>query len=104
MWEFQKFHLCTAMRTVMSMHVAEILRDAGPKVVLGPIIDFKLYPTLYRENLWQKSLGPPNLTTENWVGLRINVILSVNNSFSSNPPPPCNELYIYRGVPRRICQ
>ncbi|KAF8489526.1 S-adenosyl-L-methionine-dependent methyltransferase [Russula emetica] len=26
-----QFHICTAMRTVISMHVAEILRDAGPK-------------------------------------------------------------------------
>jgi hypothetical protein len=40
-----KFHLCTAMRTAISMHVAEILRDAGPKVMLCSIIDSKLYPT-----------------------------------------------------------
>jgi hypothetical protein len=40
-----KFHICTAMRTVISMHVAEILRDAGPKVMLCPTIDSKLYPT-----------------------------------------------------------
>jgi hypothetical protein len=27
-----KYHVSTAMRTAISMHVAEILRDAGPKV------------------------------------------------------------------------
>ena len=27
------------------MHVAEILQDAGPKVMLCPTIDSKLYPT-----------------------------------------------------------
>jgi hypothetical protein len=27
-----KYHLCTALRTATTMHVAEILRDAGPKV------------------------------------------------------------------------
>jgi hypothetical protein len=27
-----KFHLCTALRTAITVHVAEILRDAGPKV------------------------------------------------------------------------
>jgi hypothetical protein len=35
-----KFHLCTAMRTAISMHVPEILRDA-PKVMLFPTIDSK---------------------------------------------------------------
>lgn len=29
-----KFHVSSAMRTAVSVHVAEILRDAGPKVVL----------------------------------------------------------------------
>jgi hypothetical protein len=29
-----KFHVSTALRTAISMHVAEILRDAGPKVML----------------------------------------------------------------------
>ena len=28
-----KFHVSTAMRTAVSTHVAEILRDSGPKVV-----------------------------------------------------------------------
>jgi hypothetical protein len=42
-----KFHLCTAMRTAISMHVAEILRDAGPKVMLCPTINSKLYPTFF---------------------------------------------------------
>ena len=27
-----KFHLCTALRTVISLHVAEILRNSGPNV------------------------------------------------------------------------
>jgi hypothetical protein len=33
------------MRTVISMHVAEILREAGPKVKLCPTMDSKLYLT-----------------------------------------------------------
>ena len=31
-----KFHLSAAVRTAVSMHVAEILRDAGPEVMLCP--------------------------------------------------------------------
>ena len=42
-----KFHLCTALRTAISMHVAEILRDAGPKVMSCPTIDSKLYLTFF---------------------------------------------------------
>ena len=34
MWELLKFHVSTAVRTAISMHVAEILRVAGPKVIL----------------------------------------------------------------------
>ena len=30
-------------------------------------------------------------------------ILSINNAPSSNPPPPCHKLYIYGGVPGRVC-
>jgi hypothetical protein len=29
-----KFHVSTALRTAVSTHVAEILRDAGPKVIM----------------------------------------------------------------------
>jgi hypothetical protein len=38
-----KFHLCTAMRTAISAHVPEILRDA-PKVMLCPTIGSKAIP------------------------------------------------------------
>ena len=40
-----KFHVSTAVRTAISMHVAEILRDAGPKVIFCPTIDSKPCPT-----------------------------------------------------------
>ena len=30
-----KFNVSTALRTAISMHAAEILRDAGPKVIEG---------------------------------------------------------------------
>ena len=40
-----KFHVSTAVRTAISMHVAEILRDAGPKVMLCPTINSKPCPT-----------------------------------------------------------
>ena len=30
-----KFHVSTAMRTAVSTHASEILRDAGPKVTLN---------------------------------------------------------------------
>ena len=57
------------------MHVAEILRDAGPKVMLYATIDSKLYSTfVMRENMWRKSPSPPKLTTENWVGMKENII------------------------------
>ena len=35
-----KYHLCTALRTVITVHVAEILRDAGPKVTQCSIVGF----------------------------------------------------------------
>jgi hypothetical protein len=38
-----KFHLATAVRTAVSTHVAEILRDAAPKVMLCPIVHSKLH-------------------------------------------------------------
>jgi hypothetical protein len=31
-----KFHVCSSLRAATSMHVAEILRDAGPKVMSYP--------------------------------------------------------------------
>jgi hypothetical protein len=40
-----KFHVSTAVRTAISTHVAEILRDAGPKVILYRIITLKLHTT-----------------------------------------------------------
>ena len=63
------------------MHVAEILRDAGPRVILYPTINSKLYqPLLYRENMWKwKSPSPPKPITENWVGMKENILLSINN-------------------------
>jgi hypothetical protein len=39
-----KFYTSTAVRTAISMHVAEILRDAGPNVMLCPKIDSNLHP------------------------------------------------------------
>jgi hypothetical protein len=40
-----KFNVCTALRTAMSTHVAEIFRDAGPKVILYRIITLKPHTT-----------------------------------------------------------
>ena len=40
-----KFHLSAAMRTAITMHVAKILRDSSPKVMLCPTIDSDLFPT-----------------------------------------------------------
>jgi hypothetical protein len=41
-----KFHVSTAMRTAVSTHVAEILRDAGPKVISYVCIELQLHSTL----------------------------------------------------------
>jgi len=45
--DIMKFHVCTAMRTAVSTHVAEILRDAGPKVILYLSITLQLSPTFF---------------------------------------------------------
>jgi hypothetical protein len=62
-----KFLVCTAMRVAVSTHVAEILRDAGPKVVFIPIHHFIVGADLllYRENKSAKSPNPPRFTVEN---------------------------------------
>jgi hypothetical protein len=38
-----KFHASTALRTAISTHVAEILRDAGPKVMICGIVTLKAH-------------------------------------------------------------
>jgi hypothetical protein len=43
-----KFHLSTAVRTAISTHVAEILRDAGQEVMLYPIVNFEATSDLCR--------------------------------------------------------
>jgi len=41
-----KFHVSTAMGTAISTHVAEILRDVGPKVMSYVPIYLQFGPTL----------------------------------------------------------
>ena len=63
-----KYHVSTAIRTAVSTHVAEILRDAGPEVTLYPSIDFLVPLTFrYRESTLVKLLSLLMLTPGNWV-------------------------------------
>jgi len=56
------------MRTAISMHVAEILRDAGPKVTLYPSVALRVPLTFrYRENTLVKLRSLRTLTPGNWV-------------------------------------
>jgi hypothetical protein len=64
-----KFHLCTAMRTVLSIHVAEILRDAGPKVMLCPTIDSKLYPTFFTQGKHVAEIAKPTKANHGKLGM-----------------------------------
>jgi hypothetical protein len=73
-----KFLVSTALRTAISIHVAEILRDAGSEVMLYIIMTLKLQTTstvLRRENRCWKLLNPPRFTPENWVGNRESYIV-----------------------------
>jgi hypothetical protein len=65
-----KFHVSTAMRTAVSTHVAEILRDAGPEVpfrffvVLLVTLDFRLAQGLHaREIAKPTGVHPAKLCT-----------------------------------------
>ena len=40
-----KYNVSSALRAAISMHVAEILRDAGPRVILYRIITLKQLTT-----------------------------------------------------------
>jgi hypothetical protein len=68
-----KFHVSTAMRTAVSTHVAEILRDVGPKVMSYVSIHLQHGPTFLscRENMSEKSPSPPRFTVESWVRITI---------------------------------
>ena len=65
------------MRTAISTHVAEILRDAGSKVMLCRIITPKKPAHILsrRENRCWKSLNPPRFTPENWAGIKDQEVL-----------------------------
>jgi hypothetical protein len=64
-----KFHICTAMRTAMTMHVAEILREAGPKVKLCPIIDSKLYLTFVVQGKHVAEIAKPTKVNSAKLGM-----------------------------------
>src|SRR5712675_306045 len=95
-----KFHVSTAIRVVTSSHVAEILRDAAPKVMLYPthLIATLLDHLLHRENTSQKLPSPPIFTSENWVRTRGSMNgTPIDDVASSRHPPARNELYIHGG-------
>jgi hypothetical protein len=78
-----KYHLCTALRTAITVHVAEILRDAGPKVTMFNVqLSVSLRPTfLCRESTCRRSPSPPRFTTANWVGTKqTNYVPFINNA------------------------
>ena len=66
-----KFHVSTAIRTAVSTHVAEILRDVGPEVLLFSII-LRLLPDflLPRESTSGKLPSLLTCTLGNWVRIR----------------------------------
>jgi hypothetical protein len=50
------------------MHVAESLRDAGPKVTLYPTIDSKLYPTFIVQGKHVVELAKPTKSDHKKLG------------------------------------
>ena len=56
------------MRTVMSMHVAEILRDSGQKVMLGPTVHSKLYPTFVVQGKHVAEIAKPTKSDHGKLG------------------------------------
>ena len=86
------------MRTAISVHVAEILRDAGPKVTLYPSVDLRVPLTFrYRENTLVKLRSLRTLTPGKWVctlSARFDM-LSLIDASSSHSPLACDEPYIH---------
>jgi hypothetical protein len=50
------------------MHVAEILRDTGPKVTLYPTIDLKLYPTFLVQGMHVAEIAKPTKANHGKLG------------------------------------
>lgn len=63
----------------ITVHVAEILRDAGPNVMLCPRIDSDILTStlLYRVNMCRRLPDLPRLIIENWVSIKDNFTLSI---------------------------
>ena len=53
---------------MISMHVAEILRDAGPKVMLCLTIDSKLYPTFVVQGKHVAEIAKPTRASHGKLG------------------------------------
>jgi len=101
-----QYHLSSAMRTVITVHVAEILRDAGAKVMLCSVIDSKLRPTFVVQGKHVSEIAKPTKVNHGKLGRLSRVILYylLIIPASSNPSPPCHESCIHGGVPGRICK
>ena len=87
-WKMTKYPVSTAIRTAVGMHVAEILRDAGPEVSLPyPSVTLRVPLTFrYREDTPVKLLSPLTLTPGNWVrtyrGFNMHSLIKVTSSRS----------------------
>jgi hypothetical protein len=53
-----KYHLSTAMRTAIEMHVAEILRDAGPQVTY-PCVALRVPLTFSLQGIHARDIAKP---------------------------------------------
>jgi hypothetical protein len=66
-----KFHVSTALRTAVSIHVAEILRDAGPQVMNDLFTSFLTVDLLiHRVNMLETLPSLRMFTQENWVRIK----------------------------------
>src|SRR5712672_1456634 len=101
-----KFHVSTAIRAAITTHVAEILRDVGPKVTSCPSFTWQLPPILCYIGKACHGNCRAHQGSQQKVGYvvpRSIRRIPGNNVPSSRPPPACNELYIHRGVPGCVC-
>jgi len=93
-----KYHVSTAIRTAVSTHVAEILRDAGPEVTLDPSVKFLVPFDVSLQGKHACEIAKPTNVDPGKLGTYLSErfeMLSLINVTSSHSPLARYEPYIH---------
>lgn len=99
-----KYHISIALRTAIITHVAEILRDAGPKVVFCEFKTLKLHTIAFAQGKHISEIVKPTKVHPGKLGMYWEAFMTscTNIVTSSNSPSSRYESYIQRGLPGSI--